>query len=216
MQKIYPCKIISSHKDNDGRILLVNIEINKVEYSICNVYCPNDVSDRIAFFHYVKQFVKCYATSTANTLIGGDFNCADDPMDKFEASRSTDKSSIESVLEAENGKKQFLVKNWLLRGKGYWKLDNSVIEEENHKEGIIKLCNDAIEEYGDDVPNLFCGNFLKLKLKNLASMYCIAKSRANKQTIEDLEARLDTIDRLNESQDSDKYIEKKAAIRSFV
>ena len=91
--KDLPCRIISSHKDNDGRILLVNIEINKVEYSICNVYCPNDVSDRIAFLHYVKQFVKCHATSTANTLIGGDFNCVDDPMDK--ASRSTDKSSIE-------------------------------------------------------------------------------------------------------------------------
>ena len=39
-----------------------------------------------------------------------------------------------------------------LRGKGYWKLNNSVIEEENYKEGIIKLFDDAIEEYGDDVP----------------------------------------------------------------
>ena len=40
-------------------------------------------------------------------------------------------------------------------------------------------------------------------------MYCTTKSRANKQTIEDLEARLDAIDRLDEKQYSDKYTERK-------
>ena len=39
-------------------------------------------------------------------------------------------------------------------------------------------------------------------------MYCTSKSRANKQTIEDLEARLYAIDRLDEKQYSDKYIER--------
>ena len=40
-------------------------------------------------------------------------------------------------------------------------------------------------------------------------MYCTTKSRANKQTIEDLEARLDAIDRLDEKQYSNNYIERK-------
>ena len=35
---------ISVHCDNDGRTLLVNIEMNGVVYSICHVYCPNDVT----------------------------------------------------------------------------------------------------------------------------------------------------------------------------
>ena len=57
------------------------------------MYGPNDVSGRIALLHYVRLFVKCHATSTANTLVGGDFNCIDDVIDKD--SWSTDKSSIE-------------------------------------------------------------------------------------------------------------------------
>ena len=84
-------KLISTHKDNDGRILLVNVEINKVEYSMCNVYCPNEVSDRTTFLQYVKEFVKCHAISANNILIGGDFNCADSAIDK--ANGSLDKSS---------------------------------------------------------------------------------------------------------------------------
>ena len=86
-------KLLSTHRDNDGRILLVNVEINKVEYSICTVYCPNDVSDCTAFLHNVKQFVKCHASSVTNILVGGDFNCSDSAIDK--ANRSLDKSSKE-------------------------------------------------------------------------------------------------------------------------
>ena len=45
------CNIISTHSDDVGRTLLVNVEINGVYYSICNVYCPNEVSERVNFLN---------------------------------------------------------------------------------------------------------------------------------------------------------------------
>ena len=59
--KDLPYKLISKHTDSDGRIILVNIEFNGVQYSICNVYCPNDISNRIAFLRTVKLFVRNHA-----------------------------------------------------------------------------------------------------------------------------------------------------------
>ena len=38
------------------------------------------------------------------------------------------------------------------RGKGSWKINNSVLKEENYKVGINKLFVDLLEEYGQDVP----------------------------------------------------------------
>ena len=96
-----------------------------------------------------------------------------------------------------------------LRGKGYWKLNNSVLGEENYKEGIIKLFDDAMETYGDDVPKCLLWEFLKIKIKEFSIMYCTMKSRNNKENIKDLEARLDAIDNLNDSQSCDQYVERK-------
>ena len=102
-----------------------------------------------------------------------------------------------------------------LRGKGYWKLNNSVLGEENYKiiknykEGIIKLFDDAKETYGDDVPKCLLWEFLKIKIKEFSIMYCTMKSRTNKENIKDLEARLDATDNLNDSQSSDQYVERK-------
>ena len=95
------------------------------------------------------------------------------------------------------------------RGKGYWKLNNSILGEENYKEGIIKLFDDVVETYGDDVPKCLLWEFLKIKIKEFSIMYCTVKSRTKKQNIKDLETRLDAIDNLNDSQSSDQYIERK-------
>ena len=56
-------KILSTHCDKDGRLLLVNIKLNDVKYSICNVYCPNNISDRIKFLSHVVTFVRTHALS---------------------------------------------------------------------------------------------------------------------------------------------------------
>ena len=96
-----------------------------------------------------------------------------------------------------------------VRGKGYWKLNNSILDEEDYKEGISKIFNDAVETYEEDVSKSLLWEFLKIKFKEFSIMYCTLKSRTNKQTIKDLEAKLDVIDSSNESQNPDQYIDRK-------
>ena len=54
-----PYNVISTHGDDDGRMILINLELNGVEYTICNVYCPNDSSDRLKFLGGSKIVCKC-------------------------------------------------------------------------------------------------------------------------------------------------------------
>ena len=85
-----PYNVISTHC---GRLILINLELNGVEYSICNVYCPNDLSDRLKFLGALKLFINTHAVSKKHILVGGDFNCVDSMDDK--SSGTLDKSSTE-------------------------------------------------------------------------------------------------------------------------
>ena len=84
-------RILSKHCDNDGQLLLVNIELNGIKYSICNVYCPNNVSNRMEFLSNIVTFVETNALSKYNLYVGGDFNCVSALIDK--ASGNLDNSS---------------------------------------------------------------------------------------------------------------------------
>ena len=265
LAKDLPCKVIGTHHDDDGRIILINIELNNVEYSICNIYCPNNVSDRVTFLRYVNDFVKSHAVSRNRTLIGGDFNCTGSPNDK--SNKTVDRSSAElanlkSNLHLEDVWRHFnpnvieysyidpsgrgfnsRIDLWLgsrnivsntvtcvmrqaptpdhkavyievkarrnTRGKGYWKMNNSVINEENYREGISKLFDETLEEYGEHVPKSVLWEYLKIKIKEFTISYCIARSHCNKQLIKDLKDKIDAIDQCNENVDCQKSLERK-------
>ena len=49
--------IITSHTDELGRIILLNIKIEDLDYTIVNVYAPNSLSDRIQFFKGLSSFI---------------------------------------------------------------------------------------------------------------------------------------------------------------
>ena len=78
------------------------------------------------------------------------------------------------------------------RGKGYWKMNNSVINEEDYKDGITKLYKDAINEYGEHVPSMLIWEYLKVKIKRFTIHYCIVKATSRKNEIKDLERKLDS------------------------
>ena len=89
--KDFTYHLTSKFCDNEGRMLLVNLEVNGVDYSVCNIYCPNDMSERIKFLQNMKLFVQNHAVAKNNIYIGGDFNCVESPLDR--ASRKIDRSS---------------------------------------------------------------------------------------------------------------------------
>ena len=57
------------YRDNAGRIIKTNIEINNCAVSICNIYAPND--DNPAFFNEVH---KVLSNASSNKILVGDFN----------------------------------------------------------------------------------------------------------------------------------------------
>ena len=44
------CKLLDSFNDNDGRLLIVNVEIDDNLYTLVNIYAPNTPQNRNAFF----------------------------------------------------------------------------------------------------------------------------------------------------------------------
>lgn len=65
-------EIIDVHRDNDGRLLLVNLKINDNVYTIINIYAPNDKNRRNIFFKNLKTFTQEH--SLGLIIIGGDWN----------------------------------------------------------------------------------------------------------------------------------------------
>jgi len=86
-------KVHSSHNDDFGRMLLLNIEINNKLYTIVNIYAPNTISERVLFFKQLDIFINTYALNKTHLMIGGDFNCTVEQRDR--ASGVLDNSSTE-------------------------------------------------------------------------------------------------------------------------
>ena len=55
-KKGFEYKILSTHSDGIGRLLLVNIDVNEVNWTLCNVYCPDNVTERFNFLSQITSF----------------------------------------------------------------------------------------------------------------------------------------------------------------
>ena len=69
----YDAEIVSVEKDNNGRLIILDIKINDSHVILINIYAPNDSSQQVQFFHSIQQKLENYADE--NIIIGGDFNC---------------------------------------------------------------------------------------------------------------------------------------------
>ena len=89
-------KVLRFVHDSDGRIMSVLVDLHNVKLNIVNVYAPNTVSDRKIFFEHLHDFF----LPQGDLLIGGDFNCTDNALDKFHSNVfvSTDKNSLKSLM----------------------------------------------------------------------------------------------------------------------
>ena len=70
-------------KDDNGRMLLLDIEIDKLNMIIVNIYAPtkDNEKDQITFIDMVANFL--YDNMDRNILVGGDFNvCLEPALDK--------------------------------------------------------------------------------------------------------------------------------------
>ena len=89
-------KIIRFLTDSDGRILSLLVQLNNLKFNLVNVYFPNSVSSRKSLFSCLHD----YFLSQGELIIGGDFNCIDNTLDKLNCSviLASDKKSLCSLM----------------------------------------------------------------------------------------------------------------------
>ena len=250
LRKKLQYRIISSHSDDNGRLILLNLEISKKQFTIVNVYAPNDVNERIIFFRRVHSFIDTYAINEGNLIVGGDFNCVlsgDDrmsgKMDKStealknvlvklnvvdiwrylhpdskdftycDPSSSMRNSRIDLLLCSDKIKAKCLkstisqaptpdhkVVNVTIqlsnnvRGKGYWKLNNSFLDHKDYQDEIIKIYQEVVDEYSLFVSKSVLWDYFKLRVKQFSITYGIMQAKIYYDECKNLEVKLNDLD----------------------
>ena len=223
----FSCNVVSTHNDDNGRVLLVNFEHENIDYSVCNVYCPNEINKRVKFLGELEIFLANNAVSN-QIFIGGDFNCIASKQDRM--SNTLDKSSIAfshlktvynsidvwrhfhedkvefSYIDPSSRRNHSRIDYWLVstemiksiscchmtqaptpdhkavvieykfcdkkRGPGYWKLNNSILNDKDYREGIHQLFSETMNQYENIVSKQIIWEYLKVKIKELTVKYC--------------------------------------------
>jgi exonuclease III len=257
--------LLDVHQCDDGRLIALNIEINGNVFSIMNVYCPNNLTQRIEFLGKVDHWVNSYVSNKQNLLIGGDFNCVNDKMDRLKS--GTDKSTeILNKLKCEWGLVDiwrkinpesktktyidpsnrgyssridfFLCSNNIAinvcssdigcapspdhkfvnvifklsnkkRGKGYWKMNASVLNESEYSEHMEMLLTETINEYEGHIDNEELWEFLKVRIKTFTIEYCVYKARKKHDKIKLLEIEIEKYDSILTGGKNQSIFEKR-------
>ncbi len=96
------------------------------------------------------------------------------------------------------------------RGKGYWKMNTSVLNDELYRLGMESVIAETFDDYSDYLDKIRLWEFLKTRIKNFTIDYCIMKARNNKDEAISLENRLNKIDSiLVNKDDNDLQSERK-------
>lgn len=242
-------KIIDEHKDLEGRLLLVNGEINESILTIVNVYAPNNKKERNSFFKKVKTFVS--EKSLGQIILGGDFNDIlserDTKCRKLGKKSTNPVNSLKNVIKSlklvdiwrdlnktktqftwsrKNRSESTRIDYFLVspeirkncsscdirpivskltdhncvsmkinlnrgdKGRGYWKLNTSVLKDE----GYIKKITSLIKEYKikavdyNDLRILW-DNF-KIEVRDFTINHCKINAKIKKQSLQMLEEKL--------------------------
>lgn len=92
---------ISTTCDRNGRVLIVNLTIQDGEFCLANIYAPNDQNLQVDFYTQLTRKLRPYVNS--NLVLGGDFNCPLENIDKKGGKDiSSRKNVIQSIVEMSN------------------------------------------------------------------------------------------------------------------
>ena len=88
--------IESSLHDNEGRVIRVRIKYKEHVINILNIYAPTIPSERKQFMSNIWQ----YKTGDNNLILGGDFNCVEEPsLDKLGGNPTSSTAGIEELKD---------------------------------------------------------------------------------------------------------------------
>ena len=86
---------ISTTCDRNGRVLIVNLTIQDEEFCLANIYAPNDRNLQVDFYTQLTRKLRPYVNS--NLVLGGDFNC---PLENIDKKGGKDISSRKNVIQS--------------------------------------------------------------------------------------------------------------------
>ena len=262
--------IISKQNTNDGRAVLLNVDINDKLYTLVCAYAPNALKQRIEFFRNLNSWIQKYCLSEDYMIIGGDFNCCESQADKTTALKENTKyfvdfknrleisdtwrqthpnkshytyhkpgnckygSRIDYILSSKNLSMKIYSSEIYPapisdhdavitvfkgekrpKGKGYWKLNTSILQEENYKDGIKTLIDDTKKEYTEDKQVLW--EIIKIRVKEFSIKYCTLHKRKMSDLLRNLELNLKYIkETISQGKQDPKILEQKFAIEKEI
>jgi len=241
--------IIGNHASEDGRLLLVNAEIDSLQCSLLSVYAPNSQSKRKAFFVKMRKWINKYAMFE-NKIVAGDTNCSLRDIDRSPQTHLNDKSrtTLKGVLNSCNlfdvwnyknvdnpgytfedrnsGTKSRLdyvfvdgnmlynvkeiglckcpfvpdhltvymhyMKSECERGGGYWKMNSSILKNEDFRLKMVEEVKKTEEEYKDLAPKVIW-ELIKIKIKQVSIQYSQKLKKRSKTNKLQLQKKLDQL-----------------------
>lgn len=71
----------SLNRDQNGRIISINLSSGSANISLCNIYAPNDLQQQLAFLRNLNNFL-ITNVDIGNLIVGGDWNVTLEAVDK--------------------------------------------------------------------------------------------------------------------------------------
>ena len=261
-------EILSEHRDDSGRFLLVKGKLQDNEVTFVNIYAPNNEDSKVHFFRYVRNKMTEHVNQTDTVLMGGDFNLImDTKLDRkggsfVETSKYKNiKNTVMDILNTFDMNDIWRIKNpqarrytwrrknpaiysrldyWFIsvglsdqvertevlssthsdhsivsirikqsdnveKGRGYWKLNNTFLDEEDYITGILSRKQEweAEAETLRDPREIW--EFLKYKIRQYSCNY--GKVRAKTQRTEESKLRQE-LTTLEEKLDNEQTLDK--------
>ena len=240
------------YKDQEGRIIIIELESEQYQFAIANIYAPN--IDNPAFF--VQTFTEIEKSDMADKIIGRDFNLTLNPevdrknckeahkqsrqkvldymqtgnmcdvwriynsdVHHFTWSRkrnkhsheilavrldfllisdnltncvestalkpgyNTDHSMVELELQSGIGK----------RGKGFWKLNTSLLKVKQFTNGAIEVIRKAGHKHANSTPDLKW-EMIKCEFNNYSVGYAVARNKIKCENFQMLQEKLNFLE----------------------
>jgi exonuclease III len=94
------------------------------------------------------------------------------------------------------------------RGPGYWKLNTSILREENYVNIIRGVISDTISEYNNmtDIDKSMIWELIKIRVKEFSIQYCCDRGKRRENEIRFLESKIVMLDRDIQSKGADEKL----------
>ena len=89
---------IETHKDENGRWILVKAQICNQKIIFLNIYAPNDTQNQIQFYTEIAQLIQTHSSKDFSLLIGGDFNVVLDPKRDKKGGQDTARKTVIQII----------------------------------------------------------------------------------------------------------------------